>query len=66
MENGTIKWFNPKKGFGFIANDSGNDVFVHHSQVEEKAILTQGDQVLYETVQGEMGPKATHVTKNNS
>ncbi len=64
METGTIKWFNPKKGFGFIANDNGNDVFVHHSQVKEKAMLHQGDQVIFETVQGEMGPKATCVTKN--
>ena len=63
MAEGTIRWFNEKKGFGFIAGVDGPDIFVHHSAVqgEGKRRLQEGDQVEYEVVQGEKGPKAAKV-----
>ena len=62
MAIGTVKWYNDKKGIGFIAGEGGVDVFVHHSAIEgSKNILHQGDIVEYELVQGEKGPKAAKV-----
>lgn len=64
MAEGTVRWYNPKKGFGFIEDESGPDVFVHFSQlVVGSNQLRKGDQVEYEIVQGEKGPKAAKVTK---
>lgn len=67
MAEGTVKWFNEKKGFGFITNDGGPDVFVHFSEIQSKGYrkLKEGDQVEYEIVQGEKGPKAAKVIKHN-
>lgn len=62
---GTVKWFNAKKGFGFISDEEGNDVFVHFSalQMDGFKILDEGDEVEFEVVNGEKGPQAANVTK---
>jgi len=55
MPEGTVKWFNRRKGFGFITGDSGQDVFVHYTQIQGEAgqRLSEGDMVEYEVVPGE-------------
>jgi cold shock protein len=65
MAEGTVKWFDEKKGFGFIADQNGPDVFVHFSQIEGNGYrkLQEGDVVEYEVVQGEKGPKAAKVVR---
>jgi CspA family cold shock protein len=65
MANGTVKWFNEQKGFGFITQDNGPDVFVHYSAIEEAGFksLNEGDQVQFEVVQGPKGPQAKSVKK---
>ena len=65
MAHGIVKWFNDQKGFGFIAQDDGPDVFVHHSAIESAGFrsLTEGDQVEFEVTQGPKGPQATSVRK---
>ncbi|HEX4664087.1 MAG TPA: cold-shock protein [Terriglobales bacterium] len=62
---GTVKWFNNAKGFGFIGQDNGPDVFVHYSAVKSEGYksLQEGDQVEFEVVQGQKGPQADGVTK---
>ncbi len=62
---GTVKWFNAKKGFGFISTDEGNDVFVHFSalNMEGFKVLDEGDKVEFEVIDGEKGPQAANVTK---
>ena len=64
MANGTVKWFNEKKGFGFIEQDEGPDVFVHHTGINATGFksLTEGDQVSFDVEQGPKGPKAVNVT----
>ena len=65
MAEGKVKWFNEKKGFGFIDNEDGPDVFVHFSEIQGDGFrkLKEGDLVEYEVVQGEKGPKAANVIK---
>ncbi|MBE5967177.1 MAG: cold-shock protein [Lachnospiraceae bacterium] len=65
MKTGTVKWFNAKKGFGFISDEEGNDVFVHYSalQMEGFKVLEEGDKVQFEVVEGEKGPQAANVTR---
>lgn len=62
---GTVKWFNAKKGFGFISDETGNDVFVHFSalQMDGFKVLDEGDEVEFEVVNGKKGPQAANVTK---
>ena len=62
---GTVKWFNAKKGYGFISDEAGNDVFVHFSalQMDGFKVLDEGDEVEFEVIDGEKGPQAANVTK---
>jgi len=64
MANGTVKWFNEKKGFGFIKQDDGTDVFVHHSGINATGFktLNEGDKVTFTVEQGKKGPAAINVT----
>jgi CspA family cold shock protein len=64
MANGTVKWFNDKKGFGFIEQESGPDVFVHHSGINSSGYksLNEGDRVSFDIEQGQKGPSAVNVT----
>ena len=64
MANGTVKWFNDKKGFGLIAQKDGPDVFVHHSNINATGFksLKEGDRVTFTIEQGEKGPSAVNVT----
>ncbi|BCG45901.1 Cold shock protein of CSP family [Citrifermentans bremense] len=66
MANGVVKWFNDAKGFGFIEQDNGVDVFVHFSSIQGDGFksLTEGDSVTFEVVQGAKGPQAANVVKN--
>jgi len=68
MASGTVKWFNAEKGFGFIAQDNGPDVFVHYSAIQASGFkaLNEGDQVEFQVVQGTKGPQAQSVTKVNA
>jgi CspA family cold shock protein len=64
MSNGTVKWFNESKGFGFIQQESGPDVFVHHSGINAQGFksLSEGDKVTFDVQQGPKGPSAVNVT----
>jgi CspA family cold shock protein len=63
MANGTVKWFNDRKGYGFIEQEDGPDVFVHHTGIEAKGFrtLNEGDQVTFEIEQGQKGLSAVNV-----
>lgn len=65
MEKGTVKWFNDAKGFGFIEQEGGPDVFVHFSAIEMDGFktLTQGDPVSFKVIQGPKGPQAQNVSR---
>ncbi len=65
MAEGTVKWFNGGKGFGFIEQDSGPDVFVHFSAIKGDGFktLNEGDRVSFEVVEGPKGPQAANVVK---
>ena len=64
MANGTVKWFNDSKGFGFIEQEDGPDVFVHHSAINATGFrsLNEGDRVEFDVVDGQKGPAAANVT----
>jgi CspA family cold shock protein len=65
MAEGTVKWFNEGKGYGFIAQENGPDVFVHFSALQQEGFktLAEGDRVSFETVEGQKGPQAVNVVK---
>ncbi|MDR4497479.1 MAG: cold-shock protein [Candidatus Scalindua sp.] len=65
MQNGTVKWFSDSKGFGFISQENGDDVFVHHTAIQSDGFksLSEGDQVEFEVEQGQKGSKASNVVK---
>ena len=65
MLKGTVKWFNESKGFGFIEQAEGKDVFVHYSAIAGSGFktLNEGDKVQFEIVDGPKGPAAANVTK---
>lgn len=64
MAEGTVKWFNSSKGYGFIAQENGPDVFVHHSGINASGYksLNEGDKVSFDIQQGPKGPSAVNVT----
>jgi len=63
MVKGTVKWFNEKKGYGFLSRDDGDDVFVHYSAIEKKGFKTlrEGQSVEFEIQDGPKGPQAVNV-----
>lgn len=65
MNKGTVKWFNNQKGYGFISDEEGNDVFVHFSGINTDGFksLEEGQAVEFDVVEGEKGPQAINVTK---
>lgn len=65
MSNGTVKWFNAEKGYGFISQESGDDVFVHFSAIQGKGFKTleEGQSVNFEIEEGPRGKQASNVTK---
>lgn len=65
MAEGTVKWFNDSKGYGFIEQDGGSDVFVHHTAIQAEGFksLSEGERVTFEVVDGPKGPAAQNVIK---
>ena len=64
MANGTVKWFDERKGFGFIEQEDGPDVFVHHSAISGNGFKTlkEGEKITFDIEQGNKGPTAVNVT----
>lgn len=60
---GTVKWYNPRKGYGFIQGEDEKDIFVHRSSIPMGTFLNEGDKVEYEIEDSDRGPKATNIKK---
>ncbi len=67
MNTGTVKWFNAEKGFGFIEQEGGEDVFVHFSAIQDEGFKTleENQTVTFDIEQGDRGPQASNVQKQN-
>ena len=67
MATGAVKWFDEKKGYGFIEGQDGRDIFVHFSDIQEEGFrkLAEGETVEYELLQGQKGPRATNVSRQS-
>jgi CspA family cold shock protein len=65
VPEGIVKWFNDKKGYGFIQQDNGEDLFVHHSSINMPGFktLTEGERVSFDVAEGDRGPAAKNVTR---
>ena len=63
---GTVKWFNDRKGYGFIEGEDKKDIFVHRNSIAEGTYLSDGDQVEYEIETSDKGPNATNVRKSKN
>lgn len=65
MANGTVKWFNAEKGFGFITQENGSDVFAHFSEIQSDGYksLDEGQKVEFDVTDGQRGPQASNITK---
>lgn len=65
MATGAVKWFDEKKGYGFIEGQNGSDIFVHFSDIQEEGFrkLAEGEKVEYELLQGQKGPRASNVIR---
>ena len=68
MSEGTVKWFNPRKGYGFIATEDGRDIFVHYASISGQGYktLNEGDAVSFDIVEGEKGPRAENVASKSA
>ena len=68
MQNGTVKWFNDKKGYGFIRQDEGREIFVHFSSINASGFktLSEGEAVTFDVEESERGPVAKNVTRLES
>ena len=68
MAEGTVKWFNQRKGYGFISTTDGNDIFVHYSNIAGEGFksLVEGDAVSFDVVDGEKGPRAENVVHKSA
>ncbi|MHC4388478.1 MAG: cold-shock protein [Planctomycetota bacterium] len=68
MSEGTVKWFNQRKGYGFISTADGRDIFVHYTNISGDGFktLTEGDVVSFEIVDGEKGPRAENVVQKSA
>ena len=68
MSEGKVKWFNPKKGYGFIATSDGRDIFVHYASISGNGYrtLAEGDPVSFDIVDGEKGPRAENVVHQSA
>ena len=65
MAQGTVKWFNAEKGFGFITQENGSDVFAHFSEIQSDGYksLDEGQKVEFDVTDGQRGPRASNITK---
>jgi cold shock protein len=69
MAEGTVKWFNPRKGYGFIAANDGRDIFVHYANISGQGgykTLNEGDAVTFDVAEGEKGPRAENVVQKTA